>query len=143
METVIPYHRGVTGDQPTAGPVNGQARWSDVVRYDDGERTRYAQVQRTGLDGGERYRLRDYDTGEQFTDSLTGGQWHFHGKPNAVAATTKDHTGTEHTWTISGLPRFLTDEMLTRMARKRHFVMYGIVGDLVARHWVHVPGRAT
>jgi hypothetical protein len=139
---VVTMPRSVLAAQPVEGPVGGHAHWSDVVRYDDGTTTRYAQVVRTKLAEGL-YRLRDYDTGEQFTDALTSEHWTFHGKPNAIAATTKDHTGTEHVWTISALPRFITDEMLERMARKRHFVMHGVPADLVEQHWVHVPGRAT
>lgn len=141
MNAVITLRRSVLAAQPTAGPVGGDAHWSDVVRYDDGETTRYAVVIRTKLAGGL-YRLRDIDTGEQFTDTLTGEHWQFHGKPNAVLATTRDHTGETLVSTISALPKFCSPEMIERLARKRHFVKIGVPGELVGYRWAHNPAWA-
>lgn len=140
--TVTPLRRTVLAQQPTDGQVDGVANWSDVVRYDDGTTTRYATVVRTGLAGEQRYRLRDINTGEEFTSSLTGEYWRFHGKPNAVEATTRDHTGEILVSVFSALPKFCTPEMVNHRARKRHFVKVGVPGDLVEYHWVHNPAWA-
>lgn len=141
MSTVIPMHRSILGKQPTAGPVAGSAAWGEVVRYDNGERTRYAYVIRTGLADGL-YRLRDIDTHEEFADELTDEHWQFHGKPNAAIARTSDHLGNTKTWTISALPKFATPEMIERMARKRHFVKFGVPGDFEGHQWGHNPDWA-
>lgn len=138
---VVTLPRSVLAAQPTEGPVGGHAHWSDVVRYDDGTTARYCQVVRTCLVGEQRFRLRDYDTGEEFTSSLTGEHWRFHGKPNAIEATTTDHSGATLISTFGSLPRFTTPEMTKRRAEKRHFVKVGVPGVLVGYRWVHVPGN--